>query len=210
MELRSYRGALTVVERAARAWQQTPHSFILQLGDIVDGQNSGKYGQGLSKFPPSGSQSDVALRDVLSLFSKYGWSSDKIYSAVGNHEFYCWPDRSVLAKKIPQVSAPTSADSSAPCQLFQSFSPAAGWRVIILDAYDVSVIGRPHGSSEFKEAIDLLRLNNPNILQDGTATSNFLTNLYACPRVRCRHCLFNCILQCGSVAQICAVQWRYW
>ena len=75
------------MEQAARAWQQQPHSFILQLGDIIDGQNSGKYGQGLSKFSPSGSQSDVALQEVLSMFSKYGWSSDKIYSAVGNHEF---------------------------------------------------------------------------------------------------------------------------
>jgi manganese-dependent ADP-ribose/CDP-alcohol diphosphatase len=184
MELRSYRGSLAVVECASKAWQQQPHSFILQLGDIIDGQNSGKYGQGLSKFSTCGSQSDVALRRVLDVFSKYGWSSDKIYSAVGNHEFYCWPDRSVIASKIPQITASNSADSSD--RFFQSFSPAPGWRVIVLDAYDVAIIGRPPGSSEFKQAIDLLRSKNPNILEDGSATANFLTNLCVCPSAMLR------------------------
>ncbi len=196
--MRSYRGSLAVLERAAKAWRVQPHSFILQLGDIIDGQNSGKYGQGLSKFSPSGCQSDIALHDVLSVFSKYGWSSDKIYSAVGNHEFYCWPDRSALASKIPQICASTSGDGSAEVQFFQSFSPAAGWRVIILDAYDVSIIGRNPHSSEFKEAIDLLRSKNPNILADGSATANFLTNLCACPFIICCCSLLSCSLVCST------------
>ena len=170
---------MSVVERAAKAWQSQPHSFALQLGDIIDGQNSGKYGQGLSKFSPSGSQSDVALHRVLSSFSKYGWSSDKMYSAVGNHEFYCWPDRAVIASKIPQISALSSSNCAAPGNFFQSFSPAAGWRVIILDAYDVAIIGRSPESSEYKQAMRLLRSNNPNILEDGRSTTNFLTNLCA-------------------------------
>ena len=183
MELRSYRGALSVVESAGKSWERQPHSFVLQLGDIVDGQNSGKYGQGLSKFAQSGPQSDVALQKVLSMFAQYGWSSDKIYSAVGNHEFYCWPDRSVVASKMLNMSASTSTGCSAPGQLFQSFSPVAGWRVIILGAYDVSIIARPVDSPEYKQAIDLLRSNNPNILPDGSSTTNFLSNLYACIRV---------------------------
>jgi manganese-dependent ADP-ribose/CDP-alcohol diphosphatase len=202
MELRSYRGSLAVVERASKAWQLQPHSFILQLGDIIDGQNSGKYGQGLTKFSPCGSQSDVALRRVLDLFSKYGWSGDKIYSAVGNHEFYCWPDRSVLASKIPQLTASSSADSSD--QLFQSFSPAPGWRVIVLDAYDVAIIGRPPGSSEFNQAIDLLRSKNPNISEDGSATANFLTNLCVSLLVR-RADVSSLVLQRWPIAQICAL-----
>ena len=180
-EMRSYRGSLTVLERAAKAWRMQPHSFVLQLGDIIDGQNSGKYGQGLSKFPADGSESDVALHRVLALFSRYGWSSDKIYSAVGNHEFYCWPERLVVASKIPQISACTSAAGSGPGHMFQSFSPAVGWRVIILDAYDVSIIGRPPHDPAFKEAMDLLRSNNPNILPDGSASANFLTDLCARP-----------------------------
>ena len=179
--MRSYRGSLTVLERAAKAWRMQPHSFVLQLGDIIDGQNSGKYGQGLSKFPADGSESDVALHRVLALFSRYGWSSDKIYSAVGNHEFYCWPERLVVASKIPQISACTSAAGSGPGHMFQSFSPAVGWRVIILDAYDVSIIGRPPHDPAFKEAMDLLRSNNPNILPDGSASANFLTDLCARP-----------------------------
>ncbi len=178
--MRSYRGSLAVLKRAAEAWRMQPHSFILQLGDIIDGQNSGKYGQGLSKFSPSGCQSDIALRAVLSVFSRFGWSSDKIYSAVGNHEFYCWPERSALASKIPQICSSTSNG-----HFYQSFSPAAGWRVIILDAYDVSIIGRHPHSLEFKQAIDLLQSNNPNILADGSATGNFLTDLCVFPFVIC-------------------------
>jgi manganese-dependent ADP-ribose/CDP-alcohol diphosphatase len=198
-ELRSYRGSLSVVERAANAWQLQPHSFVLQLGDIIDGQNSGKYGQGLSKFSPTGSQSDVALQKVLSAFLKYGWSSDKIYSAVGNHEFYCWPDRAAIASKIPQISAAGAAAGN----FFQSFSPAAGWRVVILDAYDVAIIGRSINSSEYKQAMGLLRSNNPNILEDGRSTSNFLTNLCARPLALCPHPLLTAFAASGCRADSC-------
>jgi manganese-dependent ADP-ribose/CDP-alcohol diphosphatase len=209
MEMRSYRGSLAVLERAAKEWQMQHHSFILQLGDIIDGQNSGKYGQGLSKYSPSGCQSDVALRTVLSAFSRHGWSSDKIYSAVGNHEFYCWPERSTIASKIPQICISPSADGPTNFHFFQSFSPAAGWRLIILDAYDVSIIGRNPHSSEFKQAIDLLRSNNPNILADGSATANFLTNLWVCTFAICCFCRSSLLrLQDGGFTQICALQWR--
>ena len=47
-EHRGYRNALQEAKRAVEYWKQLspPPVFIAQLGDLIDGQNSGTYGQG--------------------------------------------------------------------------------------------------------------------------------------------------------------------
>jgi hypothetical protein len=101
---------------------------------------------------------------------------------------------------IPQLSSSTPADGSVSGEFYQSFSPAAGWRIIILDAYDVSIIGRLPESVAYKQAMDLLRSKNPNILVDGSASANFLTNLYAGPFQEQPLLVANSFFQFGTVS----------
>ena len=56
--------------------------FIAQLGDLIDGQNSGTYGQGTSMEHP---QSKEAFTAVMNELKKV--RSQTIH-AVGNHELY--------------------------------------------------------------------------------------------------------------------------
>ncbi len=45
---------------------------------------------------------------------------------------------------------------------YYSLQPAPGWRVIVLDSYDVSVLGWPQGHPLHEQAVSLLAQNNPN------------------------------------------------
>ena len=44
-----------------------------------------------------------------------------------------------------------------------------GWRIIMLDAYKIAIIGRDEGTPEYTEALALLRQHTPNdVLAQGT------------------------------------------
>lgn len=55
-EHRKYRDTLRQTELAVASWNQAKVNFVVQLGDLIDGQNAGGYGAGLSFSEP---QSDV-------------------------------------------------------------------------------------------------------------------------------------------------------
>ena len=63
-ENRCYRGTLQHTHTAVAYWnQQAPKlAFVAQLGDLIDGQNSGTYGQGLSFDEP---QTQQAFKDIM-------------------------------------------------------------------------------------------------------------------------------------------------
>lgn len=83
-EERNYRGALGQVKRAVSLWNSlSPRPiFVAQLGDLIDGQNAGRYGAGLGMETP---QSQSALDRVTSLLAE---CSAPIYHTIGNHELY--------------------------------------------------------------------------------------------------------------------------
>ena len=65
-EHRQYRESITYAERVIKVWKELDHplKFVGQLGDLIDGQNAGEYGQGLHLDRP---QSAEALERVLEL-----------------------------------------------------------------------------------------------------------------------------------------------
>eukprot|EP01062_Namystynia_karyoxenos_P012308 TRINITY_DN14426_c0_g2_i1.p1 TRINITY_DN14426_c0_g2~~TRINITY_DN14426_c0_g2_i1.p1 ORF type:complete len:436 (+),score=139.67 TRINITY_DN14426_c0_g2_i1:95-1309(+) len=135
--VRDYRGVLAVTERAVDFFNQRDLSFVAHLGDIVD--------QHCVRQDPTGAASSAALKTVMDSLGKI--HCNQLHCLIGNHELYNWP-REDLCKGIPCPSAPGGkvnfADESG--STYYSFSPAPGWRVVVLDPFEEAVMHRGRGS----------------------------------------------------------------
>ena len=131
-EVRDYRGSLPQVRQAVDAWNALPKlSFVAQLGDLIDGQNAGTYGAGLTFESP---QSEVAFDRVATELER---CRAPVYHAIGNHELYNfdWAGlRSRLHRPANGWVARQDADS-APEHCNFSTRPAEGWTFIMLNTY---------------------------------------------------------------------------
>jgi len=135
---RRYRGALTSLSLAMDDWRHGPKlAFIADLGDIIDQQCE------------SNGTSRDALAKVLQQFER---APAPVYHLVGNHELYNF-NRFELRDLIPNIHP-----------WYHSFRPAPGWRVVVLDAYDLNVVERGGGAG-LEEAFDYLGRHNPNDLR---------------------------------------------
>ncbi|NWX24103.1 ADPRM diphosphatase, partial [Aegotheles bennettii] len=99
-------------------------------------------------------QAEGALERVLAALRRL---PVPVHHAWGNHELYNF-SRARLARSGLN-SRPAGA--VPPCQAYH-FSPAAPFRVVVLDAYDLSTLGRDPGSPRYRESLQLLREKNPN------------------------------------------------
>jgi len=136
---RYYRNTLQVLESAIDEWNKHPLVCIVQMGDLLDG------------FCHRGADPRVALATVRKTQERAVCKS--WHNVIGNHELYNF-DRAEL-RELLNVHYGGATD-------YYSFSPYAGWRIVILDAYDISIIGRDKESPEYKEALTILQSNNPN------------------------------------------------
>lgn len=48
-----------------------------------------------------------------------------------------------------------------------TFGPCPGWRVIVIDGYDISLLGWPPGHPKHEEAVQILAERNPNVVSKG-------------------------------------------
>ena len=181
-ELRKYRQSAQHAAELIRYWSETHPdlSFIAQLGDLIDGQNAGEYGQGLAF---SESQSEQALLTTLT-----GWRDCHYptYHAVGNHELYnfSWERLAELLNgeygaSRHQISTPDHQ------QFYFSWKPAPRWRAVMLCCYEETVI-KPRSEEVEARVEALLRAHNPNYGQP--APVNFFAGL---SREKERYAPFN-------------------
>ena len=54
---------------------------------------------------------------------------------------------------------------SATSASYYALAPAAGWRLLMLDAYDVSLLGWPPGHPHHAQAAAILDERNPNAVR---------------------------------------------
>lgn len=178
-EHREYRNSVRSAAEVVQQWQSrsTPLSFIAQLGDLIDGQNAGGYGQGLDLKEP---QSEQALEQVLAIWDQ---CAIPVYHAVGNHELYnfTWAQ---LKERLNQRRG-LCQHQIATDQFYFSFCPIPGWRVIFLNSYEENVIQAMTEASRVRTD-RLLREMNPNYGQE--APYNFFAGL---SRDRYRYVPFN-------------------
>jgi len=170
-ETRAYRGVLSEAVKAVDCWNRVedpPIKFVAQLGDLVDGQNAGEYGQGLNFEEP---QSDKALGRVLEVLEKAD-DSTMYFHAIGNHELYNfnWERLTTLLNK------PGRHKVSEEGKFYFSFKPHPMWKIIMLNPYEVSVM--QHEDSEgYKEAANLLNQHNPNDVLGKQGSVNYFEGL---------------------------------
>ncbi|XP_077183711.1 manganese-dependent ADP-ribose/CDP-alcohol diphosphatase isoform X2 [Paroedura picta] len=158
---RYYRHSLHHLHSAIEDWngEEIPPEFVLQLGDIIDGFNA------------QNKVSEEALFRVMKTFKKL---KAPVHHIWGNHELYNFSRnylrQSVLNSKYLQDQTllsnstrdqSTTEDASAEFYAYH-FCPKATFRFILLDTYDLSILGRDVSTKKYQDSLLLLRKNNPN------------------------------------------------
>jgi len=143
---RLYRNALTSAKAAVQTWNERAKLdnmlFTIQLGDAIDGKNKRIKNE------------RKALETVLEILKQT--NCPKLYHTIGNHELYCF-DRKTLSEFLDMKD-----------EFYYSFIPIEGWRFIVLDAYDLSLIGYQKTDPNYLEALNMIQENNPNnVLENG-------------------------------------------
>eukprot|EP00547_Thalassionema_nitzschioides_P008412 CAMPEP_0194225068 /NCGR_PEP_ID=MMETSP0156-20130528/38767_1 /TAXON_ID=33649 /ORGANISM="Thalassionema nitzschioides, Strain L26-B" /LENGTH=385 /DNA_ID=CAMNT_0038956867 /DNA_START=94 /DNA_END=1251 /DNA_ORIENTATION=- len=147
---RRYRGAFHALENAVNWWnlqhqRHTPLAFIAQLGDLIDGGNAKLQ------------QSDSALKLALEQLDRAPCHSINL---IGNHELYNF-DRKYLSSQAQSWVRDGDRE-------YYSFSPSKGWKVMVLDPYQISLIGHAKDDPRRREAIDIMARENKNVDADGS------------------------------------------
>lgn len=171
--LRRYRQSRAHWEQAVEWWREEGVAFIAQLGDFIDGSNRSTKGEGLR-----------ALSTLLETLEE----APPALHLLGNHELYNFTRKELVAGiEVPgiatlfSVTAPQCLGADAPSDRpFYSFSPRPGWRICILDPYEISLLqhggGRPGidlSDSELDPyALQLCQAHNPNDITRGDFARN--------------------------------------
>lgn len=175
---RYYRASLDGLRRAVTAWQQQHVEFAVQCGDIIDG------------FNPK-DQSEAAMQSVLSEFAKL---QKPVYHMIGNHCLYNLPRHRL--NELLSIKSKAS---------YYSFSPHKAWRFVVIDGYDVSMLGWPDSHPLHAEAKAILDEKNVNEASTCHLLSRAYTSLAALIRspflvlllLSSHACASHC-LQCSS------------
>ncbi|KAL9235612.1 hypothetical protein vseg_010357 [Gypsophila vaccaria] len=135
---RYYRHSLLILQRAVQKWNALQKlNFAVNFGDIVDGY-----------CPKDKSRSTV--KKVAYEFHKF---NGPVYHMIGNHCLYNLPREELL----PLLNI----HSNDGCAYYE-FSPSPGYRIVVLDGYDISSIGWPKDHPKTLEAMKFLSEKNPN------------------------------------------------
>ncbi|XP_051770197.1 manganese-dependent ADP-ribose/CDP-alcohol diphosphatase [Ctenopharyngodon idella] len=145
---RFYRNSVELLRNAMRDWEERRVSCVLQLGDVIDGHNKSR------------DASEQALETVVKELEK---CSVDVHHVWGNHEFYNFRRETLLASPLNSAAkAEAGSDLLADDIYAYEFSPAPNFRFVLLDAYDMSVIGRDESSEKHKQSLKLLQQHNSN------------------------------------------------
>lgn len=167
---RYYRASLDGLKRAVLGWKNQQVEFGIQFGDLIDG------------FNPK-DKSDIALQSVLDEFALL---NKPVYHMIGNHCLYNLP-----RKRLNEALGIDGTSS------YYSFSPHQAWRFVVLDTYDVSMLGWPESHplhQQAKAILDEKNINEVTVLHaafDHKHASGLLASGPVLP-VTQMHCLYAC------------------
>jgi manganese-dependent ADP-ribose/CDP-alcohol diphosphatase len=144
--LRRYRNSLKLVGEACNYWLNGKHSisFILQLGDIIDGLS----------FTNKASIND--LNAVLEEFNK-NFKSFPIYHIWGNHELYNFTRKELLNGPLCSFDTKTCTPGH-----YGTIEVCPNLKIIALDTYEFSALGVEEDSEVYIQSMELLRKHNQN------------------------------------------------
>ncbi|XP_061611096.1 manganese-dependent ADP-ribose/CDP-alcohol diphosphatase isoform X2 [Phyllopteryx taeniolatus] len=149
---RYYRNSIGLLRKARESWSHSAArpKFIIQLGDIIDGFNKDR------------GASSRALEQVLGEFSL---SRIEVHHVWGNHEFYNFSRSELLCSELNSsilADASLSGTRAGGDIYAYSFCPFPGFTFVVLDAYDVSLLGVEEDSLQYRSAFNLIKRHNSN------------------------------------------------
>ena len=146
---RYYRGALDHLKKAVTEWTAAKVDFALDLGDTIDG------------FGSRHNQSERILNEVLDEYDKL---LKPVFFQWGNHDYYNFKKAELLANTRFNsiIRNQLSVTGVNPQSMYYDFSPCAGFRVVALDLYEISMLGLPKTDPNYIRAKKLLMSINPN------------------------------------------------
>jgi len=152
---RYYRPALSMLQVSCDAWLQSVEAssgpkLIMNLADLIDQGNIVR------------DEQEVALQTTLDCFQPLVAKGVEVHHLIGNHELYNFGPTDLLKRGF---GCPREG------RFFYAFDPYPGWRFIVLNSMENSVV-RP-GCMKFTEppaddpgyaaAREILMANNPNM-----------------------------------------------
>jgi len=143
---RHYRGALQMLDRAVSFWKAKDIDYLCNLGDVIDGQCSFR------------TDSSKELDSVLNKFNLLDSKVEKIH-LIGNHELYNFT-REELKNKLQTSRKGGHSNSN---KEYYHIKPCKGWRIIVIDPYQISVIGLKENDKVWQKASKILMNGNPNM-----------------------------------------------
>jgi len=137
---RYYRRSLELVKTAVRDWStgQPRAEFVLQLGDLIDGHNA------------TLGASQSALDTVSSELTRRGHF---IHHVLGNHDLYNFSHNELLTCDHMKSSYVNKDGISTPLpgtSGFYHFVPTNGFRIVVLDTYEISMLGQKETSNSYR------------------------------------------------------------
>ncbi|CAB9499329.1 dependent ADP-ribose/CDP-alcohol diphosphatase [Seminavis robusta] len=162
---RYYRHAKDVAAHAAKHFEQEQIPLVVNLGDIIDGkcQEIAKNGG-----DPMEEGIDVGIEcteHVLEALSTY--TCGKLLHTYGNHELYNL-SREQIGHKLNIRFVQEQPDKDGVGSSVGYFSYLAttnsgrNLRFVVIDSYDITLLGHPKGSPKRTKAQDIMAKNNPN------------------------------------------------
>ena len=182
-QMRRYKNSLRIFESAIRSWNSLPGldgiSCAVCLGDQLDGKTASTKSQ------------DVCVSDFLNTAASL---KAPIYFCYGNHDYYTFDRKNHYRHFTPGLDSSrmqkTIGGFCSPERLYYDWSPFPGWRFVLLDSYDISLIGSS-SAEHLGIAKEILKKNNPN---DLTISGGWFKDL---PRDKYRFVPYN-----GGISQV--------
>lgn len=164
---RYYKYALEVAGVAAKHFQEAKVDLLVNLGDIIDGKCALTSDTiDMNEDERENIVGKVAMKNVINALNAY--KNGPIIHTYGNHELYNL-SREDIGKMlcIPFVQE-TKADLVGYRSIVKNQV-----RFIVLDTYDVAIMGRcPDKSEKRKQAERILAQNNPNFPENENSPEN--------------------------------------
>ena len=142
--IRRYRNSLKLVDEACNYWLngKYPISFIIQLGDIIDGLCE------INK---------TSINDLNQILKQFR-NISPIYHIWGNHELYNFTRNELF--NGPLCSFNTNEYNSL--GHYGTIEVCSNLRIIAIDTYDLSLLGIDKNNEIYIEAMNLLKKYNKN------------------------------------------------
>ena len=137
--VRRYRHSLDIVKKAAMVFEQRRNCCNVILGDTIDGR---------AKQLGNHKECMTHVKEAI---------GDNYHYVLGNHEYYNFNRSELMNLMIPESQRQFCTEK----KLYYDFSPVPGYRFIVLDGYDYSIIGA--SSEQLSQTADrLVRDKNSN------------------------------------------------